>query len=305
MYPTITQSESVALIRHLKLVFDLVRLVDVSNMIQYNLNENDELIPGKYKCYAVWNKEDRCENCISAKAFASKNRLTKYEFVGDDIYYVVAKYMIIGDKEYIIEIVSKVTDEILFGAFGKDTLINTLLQYNDKIYKDPLTGAYNRYYYEEQLQALKNTPAVAMLDIDRFKQINDTFGHPAGDAVLREVVKVIRKNVRSGDVVIRYGGDEFLIVFNSMDKSSYARKLEELKQLITSITIDEYPDLKFTVSIGGCFFNEPGMNAIRAADKMLYCAKRIRNTVCFCENSKDCESCSDACSKYCADRSAK
>lgn len=283
MYPTLTQSEAVDLIRSLKLIFDIARLVDVSLMIQYNVGEGDEILPEEHKCHAVWNKSARCENCISSKAFAAKGRMTKYEFVGDDIYYVVAKYIVVGDKEYILEIVSKVTDELLFGAFGKENIIKTILRHNDKIYKDPLTGAYNRHYYEEQLQGLRGYPAVAMLDIDNFKKINDTYGHHAGDAALRGVVDLIKKIICSNDVIIRYGGDEFLIVFHGMDMLSFKNKLEEIRGMIATLKLPEYPDMKITVSIGGYYISDSGVNAIQAADTMLYRAKRRRNAVCCCD----------------------
>lgn len=281
-----TKNEAVALVRNLEYVFDIVRLVDVSLTLKYGIDESGEFFPEEYKCYAVWNKTGRCENCVSAKAYAAKGRMSKYEFIGDDIYYVVAKYIVVDDTEYMLEIVSKVTDELLFGALGKENIISTIISYNNKLYKDPLTGAYNRHYYEEQLKELRKTPAVAMLDIDNFKKINDTYGHPAGDAVLKSVVGKISESIRASDQIIRYGGDEFLIIFPEMSNDNLFAKLEEIRKSVNSIVFKEHPGLTVSISIGGCFMNGSGENAVISADEMLYRAKKMKNTVCCSEGGQ-------------------
>lgn len=274
-----TAAQTAELIRNLKLVFDIVRLVDVSMTLQYTFGEDGKLIEGAYKCYAVWNKNGRCENCISAKALTTKGRMTKYEFIDDDIYYVVAKYVEVDGVPYILEIVSDVTDGILFGALGKSTIVRRIQNYNNKLYRDSLTGAYNRRYYDEQLWGLRNAEAIAIIDIDNFKQINDTHGHGAGDRVLQELSRSLNENVRSSDSVIRYGGDEFLLVFRDMSEGGFATKLEELRSVVQKIKLPEYPEIKLSVSIGGCYSAKKGGDAMALADKMLYKSKLTKNSV--------------------------
>ncbi|NMP38068.1 MAG: GGDEF domain-containing protein [Clostridiales bacterium] len=278
-----TKTELCSLMKELKLVFDIVRLVDVSLTTQYDMDDSGELVKGKYECYAVWKRGGRCDNCISAKAFSQKTRLTKYEFEGEDVYHIVAKYIEVDSQPYVLEIVSKVTDQVLFGALGKERLVELIQQQNHKLYTDSLTGAYNRGYYDEQLKSLQKANAFAMADIDDFKAVNDTFGHQAGDIVLQRVVETIRKNIRANDSVVRYGGDEFLLMFRGMPCEVLRCKLEGLREEVSRIEFKEYPGLKVTLSVGGSGVDDPDVgDRVRCADRRLYIAKETKNSVC-CE----------------------
>lgn len=269
----LTKKELVNFIAEQKRVFDIVRIVDVSMTKQYQINADGEFISQEYQCYAVWNKNRRCENCISAKVFASKNRLTKFEFVEQDVYFVMALYVEVEEIPYVIEMVSKITDETLFGAYGKDRFIHTIQDYNNKIYIDPLTGAYNRRYFEEQLKQLKGINAMIMLDVDCFKSINDTFGHSAGDLTLQSITKIARANI---DSVIRWGGDEFILLFHGITKRILEEKLEDIRKAVEKISVDELPQLKTSVSMG-CVYTNHATAFFEEADKALYEAKAKRN----------------------------
>ena len=275
-----TVKEVDGLIRHLQEVFDIVRLVDVAMTTQYKVGPAGTLVPEAYPCYTVWNRQERCENCISAKAFAQKARLSKYEFIGEEIYYVVSKYIEVDGTPYMLEIVANVADQVMFSAFGKQQLIQTIRRHNERMYKDSLTGAYNRQYYEEQLQSLQQSSALALADVDDFKRVNDTFGHQAGDRALQEVVRVFQENMRNMDAVIRYGGDEFLLVFRNIPGNVFAAKLERLRAQVEQIEIPEYPGLRITVSIGGNSAGGTGVDRIRCADRCLYAAKKRKNSIC-------------------------
>lgn len=276
-----TAAEVTRLIAELRKVFDIVRLVDVATTTVCATEASKTVTHGEDQCFAVWDKPGRCENCVSARAFAQKTRLTKFEFIGSDIFYVVSKYVEVDDKPYVLEIVSNVTDHVLLGTLGKERLIQSVEHHNNKLYRDPLTGAYNREYYEEHLASFQQASALAMIDVDNFKQINDTFGHLAGDKALQVVVETLQKNMRGVDAVIRYGGDEFLLVFRSMEREAFRAKLEQLRELVSQAKVEGYPDLRITVSIGGNCTGDAGMNRIRMADESLYRAKETRNTVCF------------------------
>lgn len=82
----------------------------------------------------------------------------------------------------------------------------------EELYKDPLTGAYNRRYYEEVVRKSIGPAGIALMDVDDFKICNDTYGHHAGDVALKTVASAIQSCIRSSDLLIRYGGDEFLLV---------------------------------------------------------------------------------------------
>lgn len=168
-----------------KKIFDTVRLVDVSMTTQCLISDDGKIEESPYQCYAVWNKNKRCENCISAKAFALKSKLTKFEFVENEVYFVISVYIEVEGTPYMLELISKLNDETLFGAFGKDKFIQSIENHNKKLYIDALTGAYNRHYYDEQLRTLNRINSVVMIDADNFKHVNDTFGHAIGDFVLK------------------------------------------------------------------------------------------------------------------------
>ena len=111
---------------------------------------------------------------------------------------------------------------------------------------------------------------IAVIDVDRFKQVNDTFGHPAGDAVLRDIAAAIHGSIRSTDILIRYGGDEFLLLFPQMEEQVFERKRAEIQAAVRKIVLPEYPDLRLSVSIGGVCGVHPITEAIRQADLLMY-----------------------------------
>lgn len=215
-----------------KETFDIVRLVDVTRTVVIAVSESGNLSEEPYQCFAVWNKTRRCENCISAKAYASQGELTKFEFLDGQVCFVMVKYVMVDDVAYILEMVKFIDDKTLFGAYGKSAFIDKITSYNAKIYTDSLTGSYNRRYFDEQLTGLRNITAIATLDIDNFKAVNDTFGHEGGDAALKTLAKILTNNVRSADAVIRLGGDEFVVVFQGMEKENLFTKLEILRKKV-------------------------------------------------------------------------
>lgn len=267
------------MIRELKNIFDLVRLVDVFETKQYLIDQDNQLTAEPHRCYAVWNKESRCENCISARAFAKRTQLMKFEFVSDETYFVISKYVELDTVPYMLEMALKVTDDTVFGACGQRSFIDTILDYNKKLYIDILTGAYNRRYYEEQIEDLTQKHPVAMLDVDNFKAINDTYGHMAGDAALQAIVEAVKAHVRNTDVLVRYGGDEFLIVFSSISREEFIQNLESVRKAVEGLTLRGYPGCHLSISIGGKYCVSDAKSAIHEADKMLYQAKSAKNCV--------------------------
>lgn len=155
----------------------------------------------------------------------------------------------------------------------------------DQSIRDPLTGLFNRRYMEESLvreisRATRSaTPvAVLILDLDHFKKINDTYGHAAGDDVLREMGTILRFRSRAEDVAARHGGEEFLLMLPGMDKIDAVQRAEDLRIAISEIQLleDGVELPKVTASIGVAVFPDHGYTAddlLRSADKALYRAK--------------------------------
>ncbi|MDD6812077.1 MAG: sensor domain-containing diguanylate cyclase [Lachnospiraceae bacterium] len=266
-------------LKPLSTVFEIVRLVDVSTATWYTVDDTGRLINGTKKCFSVWKKEERCENCISAKALAAKTQMTKYEFIGKTPFQVTARYLEMNGKPYILEMVNPVEDAVLFGAYGKENFADSIQGYTKKLYTDALTGAYNRNYFEEEVGKLQNVGAVVMIDLDNFKQVNDTYGHSAGDEALKLLVNTIRTVIREGDMIIRYGGDEFVLLFEKITKESLEERLEQIRKKVNEVRSEEYPEMRISISVGAVLGSECDDDSMKVADRMLYEAKQKKNCV--------------------------
>lgn len=158
---------------------------------------------------------------------------------------------------------------------------------------DSLTGVYCRRYFlerfsEELRRSKKNKLRLTflMIDIDNFKQFNDRYGHLVGDAILRQISKIINEAVRQIDFIGRYGGEELSIVLAETDKEQAGFAAERIRQAIAAAAIRAYDEeLKATVSIGVSTFPDNALNMqdlIDLADQALYLAKETgKNKVCF------------------------
>jgi diguanylate cyclase (GGDEF)-like protein/PAS domain S-box-containing protein len=175
-------------------------------------------------------------------------------------------------------------------ALGNLRLRETL---RNQSIRDPLTGLFNRRYLEESLEREisratrnKNSVAIIMMDLDRFKVFNDTFGHQAGDAALRTFGDFLKKTTRGQDIACRYGGEEFAMVLSDCHLDGALQRAEALREGVKQLTVQHAGQLLGTISLsmGLALFPDHGSTiseVVRAADQALYCAKRDgRDRVC-------------------------
>jgi diguanylate cyclase (GGDEF)-like protein/PAS domain S-box-containing protein len=153
--------------------------------------------------------------------------------------------------------------------------------------RDPQTGLFNRRYMEDSLvrelsraERMRKTVVVAMIDIDHFKQLNDTYGHTAADAVLREWAEILKAKFRGSDIVCRYGGEEFVIILPDISVDDAHQRLEQLRgDLARMIVREDGQSIQgVTVSMGVAVFPSHGRSSqslIQAADHALYRAKEM------------------------------
>ena len=162
----------------------------------------------------------------------------------------------------------------------------------DPVLKDKLTGAYNKRFFESTLQksigiSLKTNQdiSILMLDLDYFKNINDTYGHIFGDVVLAKVATYIRECLRKDDFFVRYGGEEFAILIFDLKPTIAMSLAERIRKSVESHNIynaEENLSIKMTISIGIANLQQRELSAlelVNEADKALYKAKETRNTV--------------------------
>ena len=157
------------------------------------------------------------------------------------------------------------------------------------LYTDSLTGVYNRRYYDDYIQNAEDIRAAVMIDIDNFKHINDNYGHDAGDVVLHGIAQTILSCVRKSDAVIRYGGDEFAVVFYNIPPEVFEKKLERMRYLVEVLIVKEYPEIHMSVSIGGAYGTRKAKELFKIADSMMYESKITKNQVniCFLDNKAE------------------
>jgi len=200
---------------------------------------------------------------------------------------IVNKFLKFGANDFITkpfsdtEIVTRINSNLeLLDLFGR---------IKDMANKDFLTGAYNRRYFFDSGASIYNknkrkdaNMAVAMLDIDKFKNINDTYGHDIGDIAIKEVKKILDKTLRSSDLMARFGGEEFCVLLEDISLQDTEVVFEKIKEKFEKNTIEiANTTISYTVSIGIYYGISDSLDEmIRLSDEALYIAKESgRNRV--------------------------
>ena len=233
------------------------------------------------ECYACLRNGYPCRKCVAASALDEKREKCKIESFGRDIALITAQYMEIEGQPYVLETVQLLPDGSIMEPDEGEYLLAKMTGYNTKLYHDALTGVYNRRYYEDIARNMSGPSGVAIMDLDDFKVHNDTYGHHGGDIALEVVADVVKGNIRKCDSLIRFGGDEFLLILANMPEKSLKKKLEKIRDQVHAAVIHECPHLRVSVSIGGVVQGEHETmdSAVRRADRLLYHAKATKNEV--------------------------
>jgi diguanylate cyclase (GGDEF)-like protein len=247
-----------------------------SSMLEIFLDDAEKFFedasPGTLSS-GIWQEEGTVEDSAAFEAFAAT--------YGTE--HVIVIRLLQEEFAVRTEMLRKARAELL----EKRGLTHDLELFKEKARTDGLTSILNRSTFMELLQEamrrsrLTASPlALLMIDIDHFKQVNDTYGHLVGDGVLQELGKLLMERVRRDDVVARYGGEEFVLLVPRSDAKTAYRIGEELRKRIAAHKVDKLPAI--TVSIG-CTEHLSGEDAatfIDRADKALYAAKKSgRNAV--------------------------
>lgn len=270
----ITRQQAEEEAKMLEKVFDVVRFLEGDFFEQMQDDPRIGVKIGMCQCYDFWKKNKPCENCTSMKAYAEKKQKTKLEFLDADVFLVISRYLEIDDEACVMELVKHLENDTLIDTDGRDKLVGKLKGYQDKLYIDPVTGVYNRRYFEDEIRNMQNSAGVAMIDLDDFKLYNDIYGHDMGDQVLCIVTDVIKNCIRKTDKLIRYGGDEFLLILSDMVRGTLRGKLLQIQEAIENATIPNCSRLKLTASIGGVISEDGQIDeAIAKADQLMYKAK--------------------------------
>lgn len=275
-----TMQEAERKMESLREVFQVVRLVDGKMLMDREKRINAGDLSETCQCYSFWKKDKECENCSSLLALKEQTQKIKFEFLDLQVFQVISRYVEIDGRPYVMEMIQNLDESIQIDQEGYDKLISKLSGYNEKLYTDVLTGIYNRRFFEEKIKNMEDEAGIAVIDLDDFKLHNDTYGHSAGDAALITTANIIKKYIRKTDVLIRYGGDEFLLILPSIKKHIFEDKLKLIREKIHDTVVPKYEKMQLSVSIGGAIFREGNIeDAIASADGQMYIAKNYKNMV--------------------------
>lgn len=272
-----TKEEAKTLVESLRMVVDFARILTKDEIEgRQDLKTDPKL---KY-CYRALQKDAPCENCISTIAMENKSDSTKIEFINGQCYQFFARYIIVDGVECSVESAMKINEKVLVDSIGYKELVEKYSATYASMYTDPLTGVYNRAYYEK-VEKNVNTPAgIAVIDIDDFKLCNDIYGHKAGDVALQTVTQIIRNNIRSNDKIIRIGGDEILLILDGIQEESFERKLERIRSQVRMARVKGYNKLQLSISAGAVVsMTEIREVSVAKADRLMYIAKSSKNRV--------------------------
>ena len=265
-------------IQCLRKVFSIVRLVKATHPEDRDTADGSGLSTGDDD-----SRRSTCEFCAPQthqSTFTDKGMHLHFKVIDGKMYQIFAKPLTIEGVPYVLEMLKHIDNTDLFLAQGYDQLMS----FSQQLYIDALTGAYNRRFWEDKMKSFSGVAGIALIDLDDLKLYNDTFGHSAGDAALKALVQITKKGIRCTDKLIRYGGDEFLLIMPNVSSSIFAEKLRTIQERIHEADFPEFPGLKISASMGGAMlYNGSIEEVVSRADKLMYYAKSYKNTVAMDE----------------------
>ena len=287
-YNVMTYEQAQAKMECYSEIFSEVRLLDEDMIMSLENGERPENLEGVCSCLIADDRDTICENCLPVRAYHEKKQFSKVELSSAGLYHVTAVYVEIDGKPYVMELVKYLDEDLDEESDEREFIEGKLNAYDKKLYTDVLTGAYNRRYFEDELRQRSISAGVALIDMDDFKLCNDTYGHNAGDKALAMFVSIIRKCIRKTDILVRYGGDEFILILPGVGADTFTQKLRHIQHMVQEATVPDYSRMQLSVSIGGVIaVDEITGEAVHRADRLMYMAKTERNMVVIEGESMD------------------
>ncbi len=251
----LTQREVEEELNRYRNLYPVVRILDVDALKQESF------------CL-LYGVECPCMRLVCEEVLQSRRDVTKTLRMGSEHHLATARYVEVEGEPRVILYAQP------FNASADETNKHELL------YRDALTGAYNRRYYEDKLRHEHIEAGVAMIDLDDFKLVNDTHGHHIGDEALRAAVESMQSAVRDGDIIVRLGGDEFLLLMPGIPADTLGVRLREMAAKVSQTVVPDCTQMNLTVSVGATMTDGHSVETtIRKADHLMYEAKSKRGCV--------------------------
>lgn len=275
-----TGKDAYYLISAIRFMVYNVRLVDPSDSSVVEIDSSGRLFKSGHTCYHIWKQGQRCENCISMRCLEFHKEYSKIVFHDNEALHVIAQYIEVDGTPLVLETLSRITEDALVDGDGERLPSSSFSNMRSNLYLDPVTHVYNRRYYDAKAQGPEKICALAILNVDRFKEIDSTYGRAVGDDLLRRIAELIEGEIRKPDVLVRYRGTEFVMMFASIAPDELEEKLNRMCDGIYDLPIDgREGERHVTVSIGGAVGPDIPAELLKKADEMLRKAKEKRGTV--------------------------
>ncbi|MBF7096368.1 GGDEF domain-containing protein [Alkalibacter mobilis] len=273
----------------LEKLYDKIRVVDpVANKVIYTVG--NEVEEEDVSCYKFWGQNKMCDDCVSMRAYENEDTFVKIKYTKSQVYLVTSVPIKIKDRKLVIEMIKNITASLAIeGQLDEKSpeQIKTIAETLQSIVvKDGLTDLFNRRYIETNLpveiqnaRGAQKELTVIMTDIDDFKEINDTYGHPAGDKVIKKFSEIILKSIRRDfDWAARYGGEEFLICLVETNREQAMKVAERIRSTMEREVFESGGrTFKVTASFGLCTVGHTEeksyLDVVNCADSFLLKAK--------------------------------
>ncbi len=252
---SLTLSEAEAELNRYRELYPVVRLLD------------EDAIKRESFCL-LCGADCPCMRAVCEEVISSRTNVTKMLRMGDSQHMATARYVEVEGEP-----------RVILYAQPFNVPINEANE-RELFYRDALTGVYNRRYYEDNLRHERIDAGIAVIDLDDFKLVNDTHGHHVGDVALKAAVDAMKESVREGDLIVRTGGDEFLLVLPGVTAESLGQRLREIASRVSQASVPEFSRMHLTVSVGGTMTCGHSVETtMRKADRLMYEAKLKRGCV--------------------------
>ena len=242
-------------------------------------------------------KMDGMDLTLKIRELYNKDELGVIVISANDTPEISSQFIRIGANDFINKPYSEI--EVITRINSNLELLELFQKTKDMANRDFMTGAYNRRFFFDSGQAIfgkakreKKDLCVAMFDIDKFKNINDTYGHDVGDVAICEVANILNDNLRDSDLMARFGGEEFCVLLENISLEDVNKLFEKIRGVFENniIKINNL-EIKFTTSIGICYGIEDDLEAMikKSDDGLYYCKNNGRNQIAINKSLVDAE----------------
>lgn len=275
-----TGKDAFYLISAIKFMVYNVRLVDPTDSSVVEIDSSGRLFKSGHACYRVWKQEQRCANCTSMKCLEFHKEFSKIVFLDNEAFHVISQYVEVDGTPLVLETLTRITEDALLGEGGERLPSSSIADMRSNLYLDPVTHAYNRRYYDTKAQGPEKICALAILSVDRFDDIGNTYGRAVREDLLRRIAELIGEEIHKPDVLVRYQGTEFVMMFASIAPDVLEAKLKKICDGIYGLSVDGRENGRhITASIGGAVGPDIPAELLKKADEQLRKAKENQGTV--------------------------